>query len=345
MVSIFSEIFMRGRCLLSDGGPTSREQWPVAGSKQVFLWEALEIAGKAKFAQTWTSFDLWARDCDTYYQDITFLTAVAYKAEEFGLDISEWRQQFGDRPNAFTRSTDIKLAQNIVSFFRDTQAVFDPEQQAYIDGVLPKIRMLPFYFRAEEMNEARKDRLLHVAHWLVTKARDGHIATFAQGGGFGELEYMSPSEWNVPDYMNTFVRHGFFNRTLAIDDGRQSSLPRGPEGFGVWSAIFFDKDGIELELEIDDVSYQTSAPSDIDKLSPYLRHAVNVALALNFREANSNAVVGGRRVTRPSLETEIKSHWDAQVMGCPLSDKMAERLSYIIRHPESENGVPPSKDQ
>lgn len=343
LFGVVNEIYMRGEHLIGESGPTRRTEWPVAHSKKVFMWEALEIVAKARFPDESTEMDLFARAGGVYQGDVMFLIQASQKAEEIGFDASEW-SGLPSRPGIGpSHEDDAKHALAVASFFKAMLPLADADIFDYMQSALPKLKTLPFTIRADAINEGRKRRLSEVAHWLTAKARDGHITTYAQDGGFGETEYMASSEWNQPDFMKTFVRHGYYNRTLAVDDGRESSLPRGPNGFGVWSAIFFDRDDIELELEIDGITYKSANVAEIDDLSPYLRHAVNVALALNFRAANANAVVDGRRVTRPSLENEIKSMWDADAMGGSLSDKMAERLSYIIRHPEMENGVPSQK--
>jgi hypothetical protein len=222
-------------------------EWPKCSSSLVFIWEALNIAGKAIHGDGWSGAELDVLDWPISPRD----QLIAARRSEAEQRLRAPKNIYPASRPGIRRSREIEYRESYSEHMKDWWA--------------QKLR--PSW----ERNHSALDRLHRTAEWLHTRFREGEIGSstrFVAGGG--DPVPIPPSEW--------FCEGAFLKRFVP---GRYDRLlPRLSRVVAVY--IFVDRSDLEraiAALALPQVVMSGTSPAglDVESLSPYLRLALFLA--------------------------------------------------------------------
>ena len=275
-----------------------RSSWPKADSGKASIFEAIYIAGSAKFGTDWTGNELQALDWPVQPQE-------AHDRSLLPAMLNSGGGAPGSRPSRSIARPDNGLLEQLArtpnAHVRDywaerTKPLICAEQAAWVE------------------NKQARNRLSTTVEWLAQRCRDGQLVAYARLVGGGTLFPMDPSEWNVENALQRFVCEGSFKRYFR-------------EGAQTWSVYaFFDRAAIEAATAT--LANVPAFLSDLDlqRVSPYLRMAVKLALAKGYTSPESPD-------TQAVREAEVRAAWQEAMPGVPQSEKAIEAIAKVIGFP------------
>lgn len=284
---------------------THREAWPKAESGKSFIFEAIEIVGKAKFGSEWTDKELQALNWPVQPREAHEKSVRLAPVNSGGGAPGSSRRSYTHPPSIarLARTPSVVVAQilskpdaHVLAFRREN--LVRAEQVAW------------------EENQKARDRLLDAFEWLAQLCRDGEIVAYARPEVGGALYPMSSFEWNVEGALQHFVSKGSFKRFF-------------PEFKQAWSAyVFFNRD--DLARITGTLSGASSLFTEVDlaSVSPYLRFAVRLAAAKGYTKRGA--------VTVDARRADIEETWNEAFPDVPLSGKLKEALTTLTGWPDPD---------
>lgn len=160
-------------------------------------------------------------------------------------------------------------------------------------------------------NQEALQRAREAADWLHLKFREESIATATRlTGAPGEPQEMPPSQWYCENAFEKRFLPGRYDRWLP---GATKSLP---------VYIFVDRGQLEKAASTLPHAEAIISDTDLSACSPFLRFAVGFSLK------HGDLI---NQWGQESVQEQIKDEWDAANPSDPMSKKMAERMSYVVR--------------
>lgn len=274
-----------------------RSGWPKADSSKAFILEVICIVGGAKFGAEWTGREVQAQDWPLQPQE-------AHDRSLSRAMLNSGGGAPGSRPRSLHQSNNPlleQLAKTPDAHVRDYRA--------------ERTRQL---VRAEQAdwveNQQARDRLSATVEWIAQRCRDGELIGYVRLVAGGTLYPMEPSEWNVENALQKFVCEGSFKRYF-----RGAAQP--------WTVYaFFDRAAVEKAT-----ATLANAPAflsdlDLQRVSPYLRMAVKLALAKGYTSPESPD-------TQAVREAEVRAAWHDSMPDIPQSKKAVEAIVKVIGFP------------
>ena len=165
-------------------------------------------------------------------------------------------------------------------------------------------------------NQQARNRLSGAVEWLAQRCRDGELVAYARPSVVGALYPMPAWEWNAENTLQRYVIEGTCQRYF-------------PEVGQTWSAyVFFDRAAVEAATATLANAPALVSTLDLQRLSRYLRLAVNLALAKGYTSHENPD-------TQAVREAEVKAAWGQAMPDVPQSQKAIEAIVKVIGFPNS----------
>lgn len=275
--------------------------WPKADSGKCSIFEAIVLVGRAKFGPAWTNTELgalhWAEQ--------------PAEAEARRVAISKLPLR---KPPPIVHSPYSRTSRMIVPVDKDHRSHVLARERHFAN--LAHQAAVEQEQRQWEANNLAFSRLSGVVDWLAQQCRDGSLRTFYRFATGGALFEMAPSDWNVDRPLQMFVADGGYKRWF-VNNGNSNQWP---------VLIFLDRDQLTKAVAAFSHAPETIAVAALERLSPYLKLAVRLALAKGYCSPDAAD-------TQPVREAEVAAAWDAALPGVPLSKTAVEAIAKVMGFP------------
>jgi len=169
-------------------------------------------------------------------------------------------------------------------------------------------------------------RLRFAIDWIAQLCRDGKLQSFYRLKAGGVLGDMAPHEWNVDDALTQFAAKGGFDRWFLTSAANQRQ----------WFVyIFVDREGLMSAVSTFAHAPLVIATTDLARLSPYLRFAIQIALQKGWQSAEGASTKEHRKVA-------IEAAWAAAFPDLPCTGSQVDSLAMLTGFPDRksiENGL------
>lgn len=278
--------------------------WPKADTGKCCIFEAINMVGRAMHGDRWDNSELRALDWPMPPADAEELrlaelrkpVAVSKAPPPASITNVNYGQTPGRTSAPITRNYDSHVS---ARWQHEHANLVQGEQALW------------------ETNHAALARLLAATEWLAQQCRDKVINAFVRFQTGGMLSEMQFWEWNVDTPLFTFVASGGFNRWYVELNP--------PQQFPVF--IFFERDAIARATATFEHAPSIIAETDLARFSPYLRLAVQLALAHNYTSR-------AQAETAPIREAHARQAWSAALPGVPESRTVMEAIAKVIGFPD-----------
>lgn len=277
-------------------GLMDRTHWPKADSSKCSIFEAIELTGKAMLGVDWTGNELGSLDWP-------MAPAVAEEIYQKNL------QRQVSVPSSISSRPGIRIpglegpSEHVAAYFRHRAKAARAEAVRAEQGLW-------------DANRELVGKLGKVVEWIATKCRDGELASYCRFVAGGRLGVIESHEWNVDHPISRFLSNGSYNRWfLNLQPPKQ------------WSVyVFFDRDNLQHTLARLAHSPLMIPTTDLDRLSPYLRLALKLAVAKGYFSAAADE-------TQPIREAEVKAAWNEAMPDVPCSDTATQAVAKVMGFP------------
>lgn len=275
--------------------------WPKADSGKCSIFEAIVQVGRAKYGPDWTNTELGA----------SYWTEQPAEAEARRVAMSKLPVRKPPPPESLASYRASRMVVPVDKDHRSHvlarerhlanlahQAAVEHEQQQW------------------EANNLSFARLTSVVEWLAQQCRDGSLRTFYRFATGGALFDMAPSDWNVDRPLQMFVADGGYKRWF-VNNGTSNQWP---------VLIFFDQSQLAKAIAAFSHAPDTVAVTALERLSPYLKLAVRLAVAKGYSSPDAAD-------TQPVREAEVAAAWNAALPGVPPSRTAIEAIAKVMGFP------------
>lgn len=285
-------------------------EMPKCDASHMFLWEALDVAGRGLLGEEWTGTELNALDWKV----------SPYLAGQLARKAS---------PNFPSRTTPRVTLPPTLTIPNALDLLREPAQHVAdwrkgLNGRVLELRQARW-----EQNEAAIKRMHEAASWLHDRFRYNDVATSYrwEKGGLN-LSKMEPAEWNIEGVMDRF-RHGGFKRYFP-HSGSHSDM-----------FIFVDRASLEREVSKLGHAPLLVAPDDFASLPEPLRLAIRIALARpELAEAGDKE---RRNAVRPAWIEAYGAESETYIKAIATVLKGKPDLARIAREKERHQNSTPTK--
>lgn len=268
---------------------------PKCSSSYLFIWDAMELVGRAKFGDDWTGSEL-----DVLNWPVSPIVERDQRQESF-------RKLFA-QPQPMPA---LKVRKSSPPILMPSVLSENYSGHATTRLADQKLRERETVWAA---NVAALCRLRGSSNWLLEQFRNGQIRAFSRSVGKpGEPVAMPPDEWFVEDTFKTRFVAGRYDRWL----------PRMTRPTPAY--IFVDRAGIERAISTLANASAVVTTTDLSACSSYLRFAV--AFSLKYRDNLGEW-------SRPAIEAQLRQDWNMANPTDQMSPTMAERMSYVVKAPD-----------
>lgn len=277
--------------------------WPLTQPQFVFVLDAVEIIGKAKFGEDWDGGEL---DSVRWYPD----PKTAYK--------NYWS-------NSLRSAAGMKMAPTVASLSdmarksrpETTEGFNDRKTALVVDG-RQQLETVPDYVEAKQQrwlsNNEASDRLFSAIQWLGDKCRAGFIEGVFQYKGWPKMYEMDAYLWNGPSDVERWAKNG---------------------GYPVWvnkvkydTLLFVRRDQLQCEIAALEYGPLLVETADLSRLAPDLQLAVRLALENQIFDENNGGLKSGQ-----VIEKVIRA---AATSGRTIADGRIEEIARLIRFPDAK---------
>ena len=266
--------------------------WPRAASSMICIFEAVQFIGRAKHGSDWTG---------------TELSAIVWPESPK----AEYARQM----------LPFKKVKPPPSFIRDNvgRSSLTREETSWP----PDAHVVAWYVELRqarwEANRAKLFRLIDTVEWIAQRCRDDDLKAYARFRSGGGLWPMDAWEWNQDNPLEKFVSDGGHKRYF--------TTLKSPASFDVF--IFFERGSVEqLAAGLSHCPLAISE-TDLNRLSPFLRLAVNLALARGYTSEADDE-------TQPIREAEVKAAWQDALPNIPWSETAAHSIARVMGFPNAK---------
>ena len=271
----------------------------------MFVLEAVQIVGKAKFGDEWTGRELdavkWYHDPITTYRTFWENALTSARGEK-------------KPPNIIT-----SLSSNIRSAGpKETDADFDVRKLGAIAGCERVLASVPDHVEAKQQrwksNQEATVRLFSAIRWLGDKCRGGLIEGAFQYKRWPKMYKMDAHLWNGPSDIERWAKNGGYPEWL-------NKVKYDTE-------LFVRRDQLQREIAALEHSPLLIESSDLSRLSPDLQLAVRLALENQIFDENNGGLKSGQ-VTEKVISA-------AAVSGRTIALGRIEEIARLIRYPDAK---------
>jgi hypothetical protein len=312
---------LRGRYSVKVEDPKT---WPVAASDVVFIWEAIDLAGKATFGDRWTGRELQAQ-----YWPVSPAKALHRQRGEVLVD-------------QLLAAAIPRLRKPAPNFQRLSTAISN-QQPKFSEHVLlwRAVRAYNHETAAAaeedthwEDNRLSLDRLSAVVEWFGRKCRDQQIRCFTRITEGGALRVMPANDWNAEPTLSARISLGGWSRPRIIDPkdyaGRLVAIHDEPKPELLY--IFVDRESLSQAVSSLKHAPMVVTERDLAALPEPLKIAIAIAISQpdvatageKTRKAKAREEWNRRY---PSAESEKYIEAIGTVLGIPDLDKIVKQKS------------------
>lgn len=280
---------------------SGEQNFPMMGGDWLFSLEALALVGKAMFGNDWNR------------AEFNVLHWQQAPVEQHKRGLEQQRRNVESRQYAPSSIASSDYTRH------ETKTEFEVRKEADLQRLTKSELEIPPLVSVQQMqwqnNEAALNRLTKAAKWLGDLCRKGVIKT-----GYGTAA-------NLP-ILNGQSR--FWN---CINDIQHWVKDGSIEVIGSAAKMYRYKAYVsrsDLEREIRTLAHSKSIVSetDLSRLPPYLKFAVDMALAQNW-------LVDGRQDTTLVREAEIDAKWADAFPNITLSKSTREAIAKVLGIPDA----------
>lgn len=278
--------------------------WPKADSERCCIFEAINIAGSARYGSDWTGDELLA-----------LIWPIAPKDAQARYD--EFRQTRRETMAAAPISP-IYLAGAVRR--SNSSAEEDKDADRHVQAWELNKAVLRYRLEVDdeqtrwEMNRASLDRLTATIEWLAQQCRDNRVTSYYRWQIGGQLEHMAPADWNIEFPLQQFAATGGYQRWFV------NAKP--PAQYPVY--IFFDRAAVEQAASMFSHRPKKVPIADLTALSPYLRFAIELAKARDW---------AGVDATFDARCADVRAAWTSGMGDVPMSTSMVESIARVGAFP------------
>lgn len=272
-------------------------EWPACSSSLVFIWEAIQLAGKAKFGPEWAGDEIDALDWPVSPEQEMQNAAKARAARAAALaklpgHVARTTFPAENNHNAHVLARGLHIAERLHE------------------------RMAAHQQAKWESNQQALKRLQSTVAWLHERFREGEIATYARyvTGGY-EPQLMPASEWYCEGAFETRFLTGEFERWTPTQP---------PRKFAVY--LFVDRAGLDAAISKLAHAALVVSQQDLAALPEPLKIAIRIALA----DPSITAKTQGER------EAAAAKAWRQCFPGNQPSQSYVEAIGGVLGTPDLE---------
>lgn len=277
---------------------------PLIQPEYVFCRDAIEVAGKAMFGDQWNAEEqkavFWPTSPETIWASEwqNYLARPLYQRPSLPPSIAgkAYRGEKGE--------TDDEFAARKIKHREDCN-----EKLSNVPEHISKLQVL------WKANHDATNRLMDVLQWLGGKCRSGEIQGAYVFKAGHKVFLLEKDHWNGVSDLERWARDGGF--PIYVNN---ASYP---------THAFMVRADLEREMRTLAHSKCIVSESDLSRLPPYLKFAVNLAVAQGW-------FVDGTIDTTAVREAEIAAHWDNAFPDIKLSKDTKEAIAKVLGNPNAK---------
>ena len=282
---------------------SSEQNFPMMGGDWLFSLEALALVGKAMFGNDWNR------------AEFSVLHWQQAPVEQHKRELAQQRRNVELRqyfPSSIASSDYTK---------HETKAEFEVRKEADLQRLTKSELEIPPLVSVQQKqwqdNESALNRLIKAAKWLGDKCRGEGIKT-----GYGAVENLpllsgQSHSWNCISDLQHWVKDG----SIEIFVVRPGKMHR--------CKAYVSRSDLEREMRTLAHSASIVSETDLGRLPPYLKFAVDMALAQNW-------LIDGRQDSGPVREAEIAAKWNDAFPHIELSGAAKEAIAKVLGIPDAK---------
>lgn len=285
-----------------DAAYADEQRFPMMGGDWLFSLEALTLAGRAMFGSDWDGAEfsalVWSID----------------PVELFKLELRQQRRNVEDRKyfSKIRSSYDNSRYESAAEF--EERKLGDLQRLAESELELPPKVIVVQNLWAK--NRAALNRLTKAAKWLGDKCRSEGIKT-----GYGAVENLpvisgQSHSWNCISDLQHWVKDGSIE-IFMVSGGEMYRCK-----------AYVSRSDLEREMRMLAHSASIVSETDLGRLPPYLKFAVDMALAQDW-------LIDGRQDTAPVREAIITEKWPDAFPNIELSKATKEAIAKLLGIPDA----------
>lgn len=296
----------------------SRSTWPVAASSTMFVWEAIDQIGKAKFGSEWTGRELQAQ-----YWALSPARALHLARAQRLTDIS-MKILFPSgkvasvasyrKLSEMNKNKAVQHDAHVLHWRTRTAADLETEAAEAED-------------RLWRENANSLLRLNEVVSWFGQRCRDGEIKCFTRLVAGGSLTPMPAADWNAEPTLTARIAYGGWSRAAGVGktdvSARIAAIHSKPEPELLY--IFVDRPSLTAAIAPFDHANMTVSERDISFLPEPLKIAIAIA----------TAHPGIGKEGAKARELKARAEWNRRFPGAE-SEKYIDAISTVLGLPDLE---------
>lgn len=282
-------------------------QSPMVQPEYVFCRDAVRMVGAAMFGEKWTVTDMMARQTPLYSPVAVYEQFWASQLAS----IQHWKRG----PHAPISLVSYSLGQETKA---ETPEEFEERKAESAKYCEERQSNVPAHVASLQSNwQSNADasrRLLSAMGWLGNKCRSGAIRGAFQYKGWPKLhDTMDKQMWNGTSDLDRWARDGGYPEFL--------------NGHKYQTLVFMLREDLDREIKTLAHSESIVSQTDLSRLPPYLKFAVDLALSQEW-------LVGGKQESVPVREAEVEEKWKDALPDIPMSKKTKVAIAHVLGIPD-----------